>query len=96
MIKYEDLVFQIIVSIQDPMPPELRRKFNVGPLEQGLYCMKIWEKGNGKVLNLIWNSVGATPEVVTFRREGCPLSLRRQGIQASFSGTRDPRNNCRR
>jgi hypothetical protein len=68
MLKYEDPVFQIIVSIQDQVPLELRRKFNVGPLEQGLYCLEIWEKGNGKVLNLIWNSVGAAPEIVTFRR----------------------------
>jgi hypothetical protein len=68
MIKYQDPVFLIVVSIQDPVPLELRKKFNVGPLDQGLYCLDIWEAGNGKVLNLIWNSVGATPEIVAFRR----------------------------
>lgn len=68
VIKYQDPVFLIIVSIQDQMPLELRKQFNLGPLAQGLYCLEIWEQGSGKVLNLIWNSVGATPEIIAFRR----------------------------
>jgi hypothetical protein len=68
VIKYEDPAFLIIVSIQQPVPPELRKKFNLGPLAQGLYCLDIGEKGVGKVLNLTWNSVGAPPRIVTFRR----------------------------
>ena len=68
VIKYEDPAFLIMVSIQEEVPPELRKKFNLGPLAQGLYCLDIWEKGVGKVLHLTWNSVGAPPRIVTFRR----------------------------
>jgi hypothetical protein len=68
MLRYEDPVFLITVYIQEPVALELRRRFNLGPLAQGLYCLNIWEKGVGKVLNLIWNSVGAPPTIVTFRR----------------------------
>jgi hypothetical protein len=68
VIKYQDQVFLIIVSIQDPVPLQLRKMFDIGPLEQGLYCLEIWEAGNGKILNLLWNSIGATPEIICFNR----------------------------
>lgn len=50
------------------MSPQLRKRFDLPLLSQGLYILEIWETGNGKVLNLTWNSVGATPEITTFRR----------------------------
>jgi hypothetical protein len=62
VIKYQDQVFLIIVSIQDELPPAMRKQFDLGLLSQGLYCLEIWEDGNGKVLNLTWDSIGAAPE----------------------------------
>ena len=89
VIKYQDEVFLIIVSIQEEVAPELRERFNLGRLSQGLYCLNIWEAGNGKVLNLTWNSVGATPEIVTFRRglwEDVFTPPRSPSRSPSFSG----------
>ena len=68
VLKYQDRVFLIILSIQEEVSPELRKRFDLPLLSQGLYMLNIWETGNGKVLSLIWNSVGAVPEIVTFRR----------------------------
>ena len=68
VLMYQDEVFLITVSVQEEVPPKLRKQFDLGLLSQGLFCLELWEKGSGKVLNLIWNSVGATPEIVTFRR----------------------------
>ena len=68
VLMYQDEVFLIIVSMQEEVPPKLRKQFNLGLLSQGLYCLEIWETGNGKVLYLTWNSIGAPPEIVTFRR----------------------------
>jgi hypothetical protein len=68
VIKYQDQVFLIIVSIQDPVPLKLRKMFDIGPLERRLYCLEIWEAGYNKVLNLIWNSIGATPEIICLKR----------------------------
>jgi hypothetical protein len=68
VIKYQDQVFLIIVSIQDAVPLKLRKMFDIGPLDSGLYCLEIWEDGKGKVLNLIWNSIGATAEIICFKR----------------------------
>jgi len=67
-LKYQDRAFLIILSIQDEVSPALRKRFDLPLLSQGLYMLEIWETGNGKVLNLIWNSIGATPEIITFRR----------------------------
>ena len=96
MIKYQDPLFLIIVSIQDQVPPELRKRFNVGPPAQGLYCQDIWENGNRKILNLILNSVGATPEIGTCRR--CdweqifvPPALR-VGVLPSWAATLPPKS----
>ena len=68
VLKYQDPVFLIIVSIQEEVSPQLRKQFDLPLLSQGLYMLDIWETGNGKVLSLIWNSVGAVPEIVSFRR----------------------------
>jgi hypothetical protein len=68
VLMYEDEVLMIIVSIQEELPPKMRKQFNLGLLSQGLYQLQIWEKGTGKVLNLCWSSVGATPEIIAFRR----------------------------
>jgi len=68
VIQYQDPVFLIMVSIQDAVPLKLRKMFDIGPLDSGLYCLQIWEDGNGKVLNLIWNSIGAIPEIICFKR----------------------------
>ena len=68
VLKYQDPAFLIILSIQDEVPPKLRKRFDLPLLSQGLYMLDIWETGNGKVLSLTWNSVGGVPEIVTFRR----------------------------
>jgi hypothetical protein len=68
VLMYQDEVFLITLSIQDEVPPKLRKQFSLPLLSQGLYCLELWEKGAGKVLNLIWNSVGETPEIVAFHR----------------------------
>ena len=54
VIKYQDPVFLIIFSVRPPIPPKLRRQFPPRSARQELYCLEIWEAGNGKVLNLIW------------------------------------------
>jgi hypothetical protein len=53
--------------VKNPVPLELRKKFKLDPLCHGLYGLEVWEKGTGKVLNLAWDSVGATPRITTFR-----------------------------
>jgi hypothetical protein len=68
VLKYQDPTFLIIMSIQEEVPPKLRKRFDLPLLSQGLYMLEIWETGNGKVLNLTWNSIGGVPEIVTFRR----------------------------
>ena len=68
VLKYQDPVFLIIVSIQEEVSPALRKRFDLPLLSQGLYMLDIWETGNGKVLSLTWNSVGAVPEIISFRR----------------------------
>jgi hypothetical protein len=68
VLKYQDRAFLIILSIQEEVSPKLRKRFGLGLLSQGLYCLDIWETGKGKVLYLTWNSIGAPPEIVTFRR----------------------------
>jgi hypothetical protein len=34
----------------------------------GLYGLELWDKQIGKVLNLDWQTVGAAPRIVTFKR----------------------------
>jgi hypothetical protein len=67
VLMYQDEVFLITLSIQEEVPPKLRKQFDLGLLSQGLYCLELWEKDSGKVLNLTWNSIGEVPEIVTFR-----------------------------
>jgi hypothetical protein len=68
VLKYQDPAFLIIVSIQEEVSRELRKRFGLGLRSQGLFCLDIWETGKGKVLYLTWNSIGAPPEIITFRR----------------------------
>ena len=68
VLKYQDQAFLIILSVQDEVPPKLRKRFDLPLLSQGLYMLELWETGTGKVLNLTWNSIGGVPEIVTFRR----------------------------
>ena len=51
-------------------PLAIKRRFDADESIRSpgwLYCLEIWETGNGKVLNLTWNSIGEVPEIVTFR-----------------------------
>jgi hypothetical protein len=41
VIKYQDQVFLIIVSIQDPVLLKPRKMFDIGPIEQRLYRLEI-------------------------------------------------------
>jgi hypothetical protein len=68
VLRYEDSAFLIMFQVKDPVPIEFRKRFGLGPLHHGLYGLDVWEKGVGKVLNLSWDSVGATPRITTFRR----------------------------
>jgi hypothetical protein len=67
VLKYEDQSLLIIFCVRDQVPPEIRRRFNLAPFDHGLYGLELWDKGVGKVLHLIWDSVGAAPRIVTFR-----------------------------
>jgi hypothetical protein len=68
VIKYEDPAFLVMFHVKDPVPVEFRKRFKLEPLSHGLYGLEVWEKGVGKVLNLAWDSVGATPRITAFRR----------------------------
>jgi hypothetical protein len=68
VMKYEDSAFLLMFHLKDPVPIEFRKRFRLSPLHHGLYGLDVWEKGVGKVLNLAWDSVGATPKITTFRR----------------------------
>ena len=68
VMKYENGPFLMMFYVRDPVPVEFRRKFNLDPLSHGLYSLELWVKGVGKVLNLFWDSVGAVPQITTFRR----------------------------
>jgi len=68
VLQYEDPCFLMIFYLRRPVPVELRTACGIGPLHHGLYSLELWDKEIGKVLNLAWDSVGATPRIVTFRR----------------------------
>jgi hypothetical protein len=68
VLKYEDSTFLVMFYVKDPVPIEFRKKFKLRPLHHGLYGLDVWQKAVGKVLNLGWDSVGATPRITTFRR----------------------------
>jgi hypothetical protein len=65
--QFEDDRFLVMFYVRPPVPVELRRRFGLGPLHAGLYSLELWDKPIGKVLNLSWNSVGALPQIVSFR-----------------------------
>jgi hypothetical protein len=54
--------------IRNQIPPEIRVRFNLEPNDGGLYGLDLWDKPVGKVLNLVWNTAGAAPRIVTYRR----------------------------
>jgi hypothetical protein len=65
---FEDERFLILFYIQPPVPLELQLRFGVGPLHSGLYSLELCLRPIGKVLNLAWDSAGAPPQIVSFRR----------------------------
>jgi hypothetical protein len=65
---FEDDRFLMMFYVMPPVPVEMRRQFGIGPLHFGLYALELWDRRVGKVLNLFWDSVGAPPRIVTFRR----------------------------
>lgn len=65
---FEDDRFLIMFYVMPPVPIEMRRRFDIGPLHFGFYALELWDKHVGKVLNLSWDSVGTPPRIVTFRR----------------------------
>ena len=65
---FEDSRFLIMFHVKQPVPLELRERFQIGPLGWGLYGLELWDKPIGKVLNIDWVTVGAVPRIVTFKR----------------------------
>jgi hypothetical protein len=68
VLQLEDSRFLIMFHIKRPVPLDLRERFRIGPLGWGLYCLELWDKPIGKVLNIDWQTVGAVPRIVTFKR----------------------------
>lgn len=65
---FEDERFSMVFYVQPPVSLELRVRCGLGPLHFGLYTLELWYRPIGKVLNLSWDSVGARPLIVSFRR----------------------------
>lgn len=65
---FEDDEFQMIFYMVPPVPTEMCKQFGVAPLHFGRFALEIWSRQVGKVLNLSWDSVGAPPRIVRFRR----------------------------
>ena len=70
VLRFEDSRFSIIFYVKPLVPLELRERFRICPLGWGLYGLELWDKqiGKGKVLNINWQTVGAAPRIVTFKR----------------------------
>ena len=68
VMQFEDSRFLIMFYVKQPVPLELRERFRIGPLWWGLYGLELWDKPIGKVLNIDWQTVGAVPRIVTFKR----------------------------
>ncbi len=64
----EDSAFLIMFHVKNSVPIEFRKRFGLGPLHHGLYGTRRMGKGLAKLLNLSWDSVGATPTITTFGR----------------------------
>jgi hypothetical protein len=65
---FEDECFEMFLYIQPTLPLEMRLRSGLGPFSFGLYSLELWHKPTGKVLNLAWDSAGAPPQIVSFRR----------------------------
>ena len=68
VLRFENTRFSIIFYVKQPVPLDLRERFRIGPLGWGLYGLELWDKQIGKVLNINWQTVGAAPRIVTFKR----------------------------
>jgi len=68
VLRFENSRFLIMFYVKRPVPLELRERFRIGPLGWGLYGLELWDKQIGKVLNIDWQTAGAVPRIVTFRR----------------------------
>ena len=66
VLRFEDTTLLVIFHVKQPVPVEMRNRFGLDPLAWGLYSLELWDRG--KVLNLEWDTVGAVPRIVTFRR----------------------------
>jgi len=66
VLRFEDSRTILMFYVKRLGPLELRERS--GPLGWGLYGMELWDKRIGKVLNLVWQTVGAGPRIVTFKR----------------------------
>ena len=76
VLRFEDSRFLIMFYVKPPVPLELRERFGIGPLGWGLYGLELWDKRIGKVLNIDWQTVGAVPRIVTFKRGDWEQRLR--------------------
>ena len=68
VLYFEDSRFLIMFHVKQAVPLELRERFQIGPLAWGLYGLEMWDRRIGKVLNIDWQTVGAVPRIVTFKR----------------------------
>jgi hypothetical protein len=68
VLRFEDSRFLIMFYIKQPVPLDLRERFHIGPLGWGLYGLELWDKQIGRVLNIDWQSAGAVPRIVIFKR----------------------------
>jgi hypothetical protein len=68
VLGFEDWRFLIMFYIKQPVPLDLRERFRIGTLGWGLYGLELWDKQIGKVLNIDWQTVGAVPRIVNFKR----------------------------
>ncbi len=66
--QFEDERLLMMFHLVPPAPVELHRMLGRGTLLCGLYRLELWDKPLGKVLHLAWNTVGAVPTIVAFRR----------------------------
>jgi hypothetical protein len=75
VLQFEDSRFLIMFYVKRPVPLELRERFRVSSLGWGLYGLELWDKQMGKVVNIDWQTVGAVPRIVTFKRGDWELAL---------------------
>jgi len=71
VLRFENARCLIIFQVRQQVPKGFRERFHLGPLAWGLYNLDVWNlqgEPRGKVLNLNWQTVGAVPRIVTFKR----------------------------